>query len=226
MRECGVGYGLEVLEPPARRVLGLVRAGVVDRDRGAVAGELQQVDVVDGELARHERANVQHAHDLAAHEQRHAEQRLDPLLPQDRVHNVRVVDVVQDDGPSVRRDATGEAPAEWDANTLLDLFLDAAGRARDEISTILVEEQDRARVGVQHLARAIQKRIQQLLELEVAEGCVGQSLEAPKTLRVANQIGQGRGIVLDPARVRLARLGQRAAGALRSAQWPVAEKCM
>ena len=98
--------------------------------------------------------------------------------------------------------ASCEAPADRDANTLLHLFLDAAGRARDELSTILVEEQDRARVSVQHLARAIQERIQQLLEVEVTEGGVGQSLEAPKTLRIANQIGHRGGIVLDPAVVR------------------------
>ena len=108
-----------------------------------------------------------------------------------------MIDVVENDRSRVCCDPAGKAAAERDANALFDLLLDAAGRARDELVALLVEEQDRARVGGEHLARPIEQRVQQLLELQVTEGCVGQSLESPKTFRVADQIGQGRGIVAE-----------------------------
>jgi hypothetical protein len=52
----------------------------------------------------------------------------------------------------------------------------------------------------------------------MTEGRIGQSLEAPKTLRIADQIGQGCGIVPNRADTRGAGCGRR--------QWPEAEKCM
>ena len=124
-----------------------------------------------------------------------------------------MVDVVEDDRSGVCRDTAGEAAAERDADALLDFLLDADGSASDELFPRLVEEQDRARVGVEHLARAIEQCVQQLLQVEVAEGRIGQGLEAPETLRIADQIGQGAELCL------IVRVyGQD--------QWPEAEKCM
>ena len=100
------------------------------------------------ERARHECADVEHAERCAPDEQRDAEHRLDAFLAQDRV---------EDAGTSRRRGITGARPAatrpakpraERDANTLLDLLLDPQCRARDELVCRLVEQQDRAGVGV------------------------------------------------------------------------------
>ena len=172
---------------------------MVDRDRGSVCGELQQVDVVDGELPRHERADVEDADDAAAHEQRHAEQRLDPFLPQDRVEHVRVVDVVEDHRPRVAGDASREAAPERDAHALLDLLLDPDRRARDELLRLLVEQQDRARVAADHLPGPAEQRVEQVLELEVPERGVGQGLEPAQALRIANQVCHAAELCLESA---------------------------
>ena len=54
MRERRVGHGLHVLDAHAGRALGLEEARVLDRERSAVADELQQLDLALVERARHE----------------------------------------------------------------------------------------------------------------------------------------------------------------------------
>ena len=130
--EGGVGDPLQGLEMPcrglgrgARRALAPVQLRVLDRQRGAVGGVLEQLAVLVGERARGERAHVQHAERAPLDEQRDAEQRADALLAQDRVHDVGVVDVLDRDGPALGHDAAGEALADGDRDALLDLLLDA-----------------------------------------------------------------------------------------------------
>ena len=72
--EGGVGDRLDVLKPLARPSLGLVGAGVFDRQGGAVGGELQELDLVVRELPMVKRADVQHTDRFAADQQRHAQQ--------------------------------------------------------------------------------------------------------------------------------------------------------
>ena len=67
---------------------------------------------------------MQHAEDVAADEERHPQERLDPLLAQDRVEHVGVVDVLDDYRMSIRRDPAGETLPDRDANTLFHLLLD------------------------------------------------------------------------------------------------------
>ena len=78
----------------------------------------------------------------------HAEQRADPLLAQDRVEDVGVIDVGDEDRDALGRDPAGEAPADRDPHAALDLLLDPLGRARDELLRLLVEQQNRDRVDV------------------------------------------------------------------------------
>ncbi len=110
------------------------------------ADELEQLDLVLLEGAVDERADVEHAAHLALDDERDAEHRLDPLLPQDRVEDVRVVDVVEDHRLLLGGDPAREAAADRDADALLDLLLDPERGARDELVRLLVEEEDRARV--------------------------------------------------------------------------------
>ena len=86
--------------------------------------------VLGGEHARHERADVQHADDLALDQQRHAEQRADPALAQDRVEDVGVVDVLDQDRPPLGRDPAREPAPDRDPDALLDLLLDPLRRPR------------------------------------------------------------------------------------------------
>jgi hypothetical protein len=66
-----------------------------------------------------------------------------------------VVDVRQDHGPPPGRDPTCEAGADRDPNALLDLLLEPDRGARDQLGTLLVEQQDRAVAFTCALAAAL-----------------------------------------------------------------------
>ncbi len=102
----------------------LVEERPLDREGGAVGGELEQVALAGAEAAADEAADVQDAEDAAFDQQRDAEQRADALLAQDRVEDVGVVDVVDRDRAALCGDAAGEALADGDHDAALDLFLD------------------------------------------------------------------------------------------------------
>ena len=136
----------------------------VDRRRGLRGRELQQRRVGVGELARRDRADVQHAEDGALDEQRHAEQRADALLAQDRVEDVGVVDVGDVDRPAPGRDAAREARADRDPDAALDLLLEALGGARDELLGVVVEEQDGDGVDIEDVLGARQQLVEQGFE--------------------------------------------------------------
>ena len=57
---------------------------------------------------------------------------MDPLVPQDRVEHVGVIDLVEEHSALLRGDPAGEALPERDSHPLADLFLDAPGRGRDQ----------------------------------------------------------------------------------------------
>ena len=157
MRERGIRDYLHMLDLLPGQALRLERPGMFDRDRGTVAGELQQLHVVLIEHPMHDRSHVQDTEQATAHEQRHAEHRLDALLAQDRVEHVGVIDVLEDHRTAVRRDAARETAADRDPNALLDLLLDPHRRPRDELVRLLVQQQDRARVDPENLASAKQE---------------------------------------------------------------------
>ena len=177
MRERDVRHDLQALEPVARRSLDLEQARMRDRNGCSIRGELQELDLVLVERARRQSPDVQHADDVALDEQRHPAERLDSLLAQDRVEDVGMVDVVQDDGPARGRDATGETLPQRDPDPAFDLLLDADGGARHELAPFLVEQQDRACVGLQERGRPLEQCLQELLEIEVNERRVRQRLE-------------------------------------------------
>ena len=162
VREGDVGHHLQALEPPAYRPLGFEQAGVFDCQRRPVRRQLKKLDVVLRERPRLERADVQDAEGLAADEQRDAAQRLDSLLAQDRIEHVRVIDVVEDHGPSLGSDTAGKALSERDADAALDFLFDPHGGAGDQLAPLVVEQEDRAGVGVEELGRPLEQRAQEL----------------------------------------------------------------
>ena len=184
MRERRVGDGLDVLDALARRALGLEEPRVLDRERGPVAHELQQLDLV----RRGRRA--------ARASRRGGRRRTSPsttsgtpsidLIPFSRrsgLRTSRVVDVVEDHRPLLGGDPPGEARADRDADALLDLLLDAERGAGDELVRRLVEQEDRARVDLEDLARPLEQRGEQLVEAQVGERGVGYGLQPPDVLR-------------------------------------------
>jgi hypothetical protein len=169
----GQQRALERLGHPAL----LEQLGVLDRRRRAVGGELEQLLVLRGELAEGEGADVQYADHAALDQQRDAEQRLDALLAQDRVVDVGVVDVGDEDRPPVGRDAAGEAAPEGDRHALLDLLLDALGGARPQPLAVRLEQEDGGGVAVQRGGHALEQLRQQLILGQVGERGVGDPLE-------------------------------------------------
>ena len=184
MGERSIGDGLDVLEPLARPSLGLEGAGVVDRQGGAVGGELQELDLVFRECPIVKRADVQHADCLAADQQRHAKERLDALLAEDRIEHLCVIDVVEHDGSALGSHAAREAAAERDTDAALHLLLDPDGRTGDEFVRLRVDQQHRACIHVEELARPQEERGKQLFEFEMRKRGIRQCLEPAKTLRV------------------------------------------
>ena len=130
---------------------------------------------------------------LSLDDERDAEHRLDPLLPQDRVEDVRVVDVVEDHRPLLGGDPSGEAAADRDADALLHLLLDPERRARDELVRVLVEQEDRARVDLEDLAGPLEQGVEQLVEPQVCERGVGDGLQPPDMLRSGTLRPHSRG---------------------------------
>ena len=184
MRERRIRHPLERLEllrrllrARARYSLLLEQAGVLDREGGAVGGELEQVALVGAEDARDEAADVQDADDAAFDQQGDAEQRADALLAQDRVEDVGVVDVFDRDRAALCGDAAGEALADGDHDAALDLFLDPLGGACVQQLAAVVEQQDRGGVGVQDLADPQQQLAQELLVGEMRERRIRHPLE-------------------------------------------------
>ena len=130
---------------------------MVDGERRAVGRDLEERAVVVGEVAGGERADVEDADDAAFDEEGDAEEGADPLLAEDRVEDVAVVDVGDDDRAAFGGDASGEAAADGDADALFDLFLDALRRPRVEHRRGLVEQEERRRVGVEDLRDALEQ---------------------------------------------------------------------
>ena len=138
----------------------------VQGERRPVGGHLQQLGVLLPERPPAQRADVQHADDLAAGEQGHAEQGLDAPVDQQRVPHRGVVHRGQDDRLAGRRDPAGEAGAQRDAHALPDLFLDAARGGRDQLPGGPVQQQHRRGVRLEHLLHPLEQGPEQRLLIQ------------------------------------------------------------
>ena len=103
---------------------------------------------------------------------------LDPPL-QDRVEDVRVVDVVEDHRGAVRRDPSGEALSDRDPHAssptpTLELPITYARRA----SPSPVSGENRNRVGLEDIANARQQLGEELIEVEMGQRRVGDELKS------------------------------------------------
>src|SRR5947207_514776 len=78
---------------------------------------------------------------------------------------------------AARGDAAGEPLADRDANAALDFLFESERCACNELLARGVEEEDRGRVDLEHLARADQQRTEQILEREVRQRRVGDPLQ-------------------------------------------------
>lgn len=153
---------------------------MLDRERGTIGGELEQGDVVVGERTPLEAADVQHSEDPPLHDERDAHQGADPLLAEDRIEYVGVVDVVDPDRTPLRRDPPGEPRSQRNPYPALHLLLDAARGARHERGGLAVEEQDGGGVRREDRGDPPQQLLEQVLEGEVGQRNVGELLQLPQ----------------------------------------------
>ena len=160
------------------------RGCVIDRQCGTVGDELEEVDVVLHELAWSEAADVQHADRHALDEERHSEQGLDALLPQQRIQHVGVIDIRKMQRAPLCGNAAREALPERDADSALDLFLEADGRAGNELVGLLVEQQDRRGVDLEDGTDLVQQLREQIGQVEMREGRIVDCLQPQDVLGV------------------------------------------
>jgi hypothetical protein len=142
---------------------------MLDRDCCPVTGQLQQLHIIFIEQSGHKRSDVEDAERAPAGHQRHAEHRLDPLLAQQWIEDVGVIDVIEDHRFPLGSDPTGETTTDRDTNTTLDLFLDSDSSARNELVDILIDEQHGAGVRIEDVADPRKEHCEQLVKLEVRE---------------------------------------------------------
>ena len=124
-------------------------------------------------MALDERADVHHADDAAFDVYRNAEHRADALLPEDRVYDLGVVEILDDDGTCLDGDAAREAAGERHLDTLADLLLESSCGACEEDATILVEQQHRCGVDLECAADALEQFGEHVLQGHVALRGVG-----------------------------------------------------
>jgi hypothetical protein len=110
---------------------------------------------------------VKHTDQRALDDQRDAQQRPDPRLAQDRIEDVGVVDVGDEDRDPLGGDASREPPPDRDSHAALHLLLESPGGLRDQLLACLVEQQDGDGVDRQRLLHATQQLIQEVVELQL-----------------------------------------------------------
>ena len=142
-----------------------------------VGGHLQQFDVLPPECPVAQRADVQHADDVAADEQGHAEQGPDAPLDQERIPCRGVVHGGEDDGLAGGRDPAGESGAQRDAHALADFLLDAAGSGRHQLAGGPVQQQHGGGVGLADFLNAVEQGLEQRLLIEPGQRGVGHRLD-------------------------------------------------
>ena len=161
---------------------------------------------------------------LLLDEQRHPEQRLDPLLAQDRVEHVRAVDVLEDDRPALpdeealRRwpvDGVPENPAAWIMTVARNRQRDVLGSAarRDtaldveprgvEIEVAALDRADGTVIGERSAPPGPAPALQPLKVAVAGCGVVGGGVAGENAAVVAAGMG-GRVTVLDVDLERLA----------------------
>ena len=185
VRERDVGDFLDPAESIRQRSLALEESAVLDRERCAVGRELEQLGLLLGELTRRQGPDVDDADDAAADEQRRAQKRLDPLLPQDRVEHVGVIDILDDDRSPFGGDLPCKAEPHGDARPALDGLLEPARSPRHELVGLLVEQKERCSVALQRVADANKQLVEQFVELEVCQCGIRDRLDAPELILVS-----------------------------------------
>src|SRR6202030_2764526 len=110
------------------------------------------------------------------------EQRSDALFAQDRIEDVRMVDVSHEDRHPLGGDSSSKALSEGDPDPTLDLLLDPLRGPRHQLLGVAVEEQDRRRVDAERLPHAGQELVEQGLEAKLRKSGIAEAIEVADLL--------------------------------------------
>ena len=132
---------------------------------------------------------MQHADRVAVGDERDAEQGADADVQEDGVADVRMIHLVEDHGPPFGRHSSREPVPDRNAHAAAHLFLDALRRGCDHLARGPVDEQDGGRVDLEDLSYPFQQGVEELVDLEVSERCVGHRLYPPELLGFLLEIG-------------------------------------
>ena len=132
---------------------------------------------------------MEHPDEPSVDHERHAEQRPEPPLQQDRAVDDRPVDVVEHDRPPARGDLAGEARADAHPHPPAHLGLEADRGGGDQVARALVEQQDDRGLDVEELPHPLEDLGEQRLDGHLAQGGVGERLDAAQALGLAGSAG-------------------------------------
>ena len=142
--------------------------------RRPVGGQLEQRGIVGGEHPVLQRPGVQHPEHRAVDQQRHAHQRPDTPLQQQRVSTRPCSTRSRMTGPPLGGDAARETPADRDPDPLDDFLLQAAGRRGDQLTARVVQQQHRSGIGIQDRPHPVEQRGEKLIGAQVRQCLIGQ----------------------------------------------------
>ena len=169
------------LQGSRHRRSAVVERGALEGRADAVRGELEQLDVVAGEVTRLVRGDVDHAAHLSPVDERHAHQGRHHVGEPVPDHLVRG-DVVDHEGRDGARDLPGDASSDRDRRGR-PVGLHADGRVLDQLGARAIEQEQRRRIGAEDLPERVQELVREVVEVQLGEGRVGDRLDLLQTPR-------------------------------------------
>ena len=153
--------------------------GPLDRKRHPVGHQLQQLDVGIREVTLGQAPDVEDAGHPSLDDQRDPEERTDLLFAHQGVdHRDRGVVEIRDDHRLARRGhSAGEATADGQPESPLDLLLEALGRPGRERPPVILDEQHRGCVRIEDVRDPLEQLREQVVQVEVGEGRLGDALD-------------------------------------------------
>jgi hypothetical protein len=126
-----------------------------------VGHDLEQADVVVGEPARGECADVKDANDCSADQQWHSEQGADPALSKGRIEHISMIDPLNPHWLFFCRNATGEKALPYrDTSTLTVRRFDPPGSSNHKLLSGGIQQQHGGCVGLKELPHSIKQLAQ------------------------------------------------------------------
>ena len=162
------------------RAMPLVQDGLLDGERCPRCDQPEQEEVVFGEVPAFEGADVEHADETLVRDQRHARERPQSVLAKEGAVDLDGRDVFDHPRLALSSDAAREALPDRHPHTLRHLHLEPGRGSRDEVVSLLVEDEERRGVRPQGFPQALEQLAQELVQRLRLERRVDHRLQRPQ----------------------------------------------